>query len=179
MISGEFFWTAITTAIFIALLIILQIVTAPFGNMLITGSIVNLLLIVSVMTCGLSSGIIVSLFSPIMAKFFGIGSLWSIIPFIVLGNMALNVIWYFIGQKTKLKQFTAYTIALLVAAAAKFIVLYFGIVKLTVPILLKLPERQAVLISGMFSFPQLITAVIGGVMAIILLPMLQRGIRRC
>ena len=48
------------TAIFIALLIVLQATTAVLGNIIITGTIVNLLLIVSVMTCGLSSGITVA-----------------------------------------------------------------------------------------------------------------------
>ena len=165
------------TAVFIALLIILQAATAPFGNILITGSIVNLLLIVSVMTCGLSSGMTVSLLSPIMAKLFGIGPLWSIIPFIVLGDLTLSAIWNFIGKRTKRNQFAAYTIAQVIAAVAKFTVLYFGIVKLAVPILLKLPERQAMLISGMFSVPQLITALLGGAAACIILPLLSRIIK--
>lgn len=167
------------TAIFIALLIILQVCTAPLGNMLITGSAVNLLLIVSVMTCGLSSGITVSLLSPILAKLLGIGPLWSIIPFIVLGNIALILIWYFIGRKTKINQFVMHIIALVVAAVTKFMVLYFGIVKLAVPILLGLPEQQAAVVSGMFSVPQLITALIGGAIAAIILPILQRSMKRC
>ena len=46
-------WIA-RTSIFIALLIVLQAATAPLGNIVVTGSIVNLLLVVSVMTCGLA-----------------------------------------------------------------------------------------------------------------------------
>ena len=77
------------TAIFIALLIVLQAATAPLGNIIVTGTIVNLLLIVSVMSCGLASGLTVAAISPVMAKFLGIGPLWSLIPFIAAGNAAL------------------------------------------------------------------------------------------
>ena len=40
------------TAIFVALLVVLQAATAALGNTIITGSVVNMLLVVSVMTCG-------------------------------------------------------------------------------------------------------------------------------
>lgn len=165
------------TAIFIALIIVLQFITAPFGNILITGSLVNLLLVVSVMTCGLSSGIAVSMLSPVMAKLFGIGPFWGIIPFIILGDLTLSAVWYFIGGKAKLRKPTAYIIALVAAAVAKFLILYFSIVKLAVPILLKLPNQQANVVSNMFSVPQLITAVIGGAAATAILPVLQKSIK--
>ena len=88
------------TSVFIALLVILQVSTAPLGNILITGSVVNLLLIVSVLSCGFSSGIAVSLLSPLLAKLIGIGPLWSLIPFIILGNLSLCTMWNFITRKT-------------------------------------------------------------------------------
>ncbi len=43
------------TAIFIALLIVLLIITAPFGNIIVTELIVNMLLMISVMACGFMS----------------------------------------------------------------------------------------------------------------------------
>lgn len=52
------------TAVLIALLVVLQAALMPLNNSLITGSIVNLLLIISVMTCGLSSGLCVAAVSP-------------------------------------------------------------------------------------------------------------------
>ncbi len=161
------------TAVFIALLIVLQAATAPLGNILVTGSIINMLLILSVMTCSLSSGLTVAMLSPVLAKFFGIGPFWSLIPFIVLGNITLIFIWHFIGRSKKLGRIGAYTTALIAAAAAKFTVLYLGIVRLAVPVLLKLPPRQAAAVSAMFSVPQLITAAIGGAAAIAVLPLLR------
>lgn len=88
------------TAVLIALLVVLQAALMPLNNSLITGSIVNLLLIISVMTCGLSSGLCVAAVSPVIARLFGIGPLWSLIPFIAAGNAALVVLWHFIGNRS-------------------------------------------------------------------------------
>ncbi len=163
------------TAIFIALLIVLQAVTAPLGNILVTGAIVNMMLIVSVMTCGLSSGFAVAVVSPVMAKFFGIGPFWSLIPFIVAGNVVLIILWYFIGNRYARRKYLAYVAALICAATAKFLVLYIGIVQIAVPVFLGLPEQQAAVISNMFSIPQLITAIIGGAMAVLLFSRLKQA----
>ncbi len=166
------------TAISIALLIVVQAVTAPLGNTLITGSLVNMILIISVMLNGLGSGLTVAILSPVFAKFFGIGPLWSLIPFIAVGNAVLVLLWYLIGNGQWVQRQVAYIIALIVAAVAKFLVLYLGIVKIAVPILLELPEKQAAVISNMFSVPQLITASIGGVLAFIILPILKLALKR-
>lgn len=83
------------TAVLIALLVVLQAALMPLNNSLITGSIVNLVLIISVMTCGLSSGLCVAAVSPVIARLFGIGPLWSLIPFIAAGNAALVVLLAF------------------------------------------------------------------------------------
>ncbi|MCL2057358.1 MAG: ECF transporter S component [Oscillospiraceae bacterium] len=167
-------WIA-RTAVFIALLIVMQAVTAAFGNTLVTGSVVNLMLILSVMTCGPLSGICVAVVSPVMAKLLGIGPLWSLIPVIIAGNTVLVLLWHFIGNRSAGKKYMRYLIALVTAAAAKFAVLYFGVVKIVLPILTELPERQVSVISGMFSFPQLITASIGGALAITILPILRKA----
>ena len=142
------------TAVFIALLVVLQAATAPLGNTIITGTLVNALLVVSAMGCGAMSGVTVAAISPIMAKLMGIGPLWGIIPFIALGNRDT-------GNRN-----AAEITALVAAALAKFLVLYLGIVKVAVPLLLKLPEPQASVVSGMFSVPQLITALLGGAAAL-------------
>ena len=162
------------TAVFIALLIVMQAATAPLGNSIVTGSIVNLLLVTSVMTCGLSSGLTVAAVSPVMAKFLGIGPLWSLIPFIAAGNLAL--LWHFIGNSRTRRKYTAYLAALLCASATKFLVLYIGIVRIAVPLFLGLPEAQAAVVSGMFSIPQLITALVGGALAIVIFPRVKRAI---
>ena len=165
------------TAVFIALLIVLQAATAPLGNILITGSIVNLLLIVSVMTCGFASGLTVAAVSPVMAKLLGIGPLWALIPFIALGNIVLVLLWHFIGNRSfGGKKFAGYVVALIISAISKFLTLYIGIVQIAIPMFLGLPEQQAKVISNMFSIPQLFTALIGGAIATVLIPTLQKAI---
>lgn len=164
------------TAVFVALLVVMQAATAPMGNIMITGTIVNLLLIVSIMTCGLSSGLSVAVISPLMAKLIGIGPLWSLIPFIAAGNIVLVLLWHFIGGKKMIHRMVPYITALITAAIAKFLVLYIGIVKIAIPLLLGLPEKQASVVSHMFSIPQLITALLGGILAVMILPSLKKAI---
>ena len=160
------------SSILIALLIILQVATAPLGQF-VTGSIVNLILAVSVMTCGLATGLSVAAISPVMAKLWGIGLLWSLIPFIAAGNIVFVILWHCIGNRNMGHKCTAYVVALIAAAIAKFLVLYIGIVRVAIPMILSLPEQQAAVISIIFSIPQLITALIGGGIAALLLPALK------
>ena len=54
--------------------------------------------------------------------------------------------------------------------------LYVGIVQIAVPLLLHLPERQAAVVSNMFSIPQLVTALAGGAFALPLIPRLKKAI---
>jgi hypothetical protein len=169
----------VRTAVLIALLIVAQVATASLGNPLITGSIVNLLLVVSVMTCGIASGLSVAVVSPVLAKLIGIGPLWALIPFIAAGNIVLVLAWHYIGNRNfGGKKYPTYIITLIIAAVVKFAALYLGIVKIAVPILLKLPEPQATVIGGMFSLPQLLTALIGGALAVVLFPRLNKIIKR-
>lgn len=167
------------TGLCVALLIVLQMATVPLGTPLITGSLVNLLLIVSVMTGGLWSGISVSVVSPVAAKLFGIGPLWALLPFIAAGNIVLVWFWHLLGNRLKgHKPYAVYLMVLTAAAIAKFLVLYVGVVQIAVPLLLQLPAPQAAAVSAMFSLPQLVTALAGGITAAVLLPRLQKAMGR-
>lgn len=162
------------TAVFIALLVVLQAVTAPLGNTIITGTLVNAVLIVSVMACGIWSGGFTALISPVMAKLVGIGPLWTLIPFIALGNMTHILAWHFLGKRLQGTEYVKGIVSLFVGAWVKFAVLYLGIVRLAVPLLLRLPEPQAAVVSGMFSLPQLVTALLGGAVALPILAALKK-----
>ena len=166
------------TAGLVGMLIAFQMATVSFGNIVITGSIVNLMLIVSVMTCGFASGLSVAVISPVVAKFFGIGAFWVFIPFIAAGNIALIWFWHFVGNINMGRKYTAYVVALVCAAIAKFLVLYIGIVRIAAPVFLRLPGQQAAVISYTFSILQLINTSIGGMLAIGLLPTLKNILER-
>jgi len=168
------------TAVLIALTVVLQALTLQLGNQFITGSIVNLMLIIAVMTCGIATGLSVAVFTPILPTLLGFGPLWPIVPFIAAGNMALVTMWYFIGNREIVNTYVTYGIAMAAGAVAKFTVLYFGVVQIAIPYILGLPEESpgAIAMSFMFSWPQLITATIGGVCASILLPALLKAIKQ-
>lgn len=167
------------TAIFIALLIVAQWVSKPLGQY-VTGSLVNLVLILSVMLGGLWAGVTVALLSPVFAFLLGIGpAMFPVIPVVMLGNLTLVLAWHFVAGKAFKagNMLPRGAIALVVGAAAKFLVLYLGIVQLVVPVILKLPQPQAGVLSAIFSFPQLVTAGVGGAVALLVLPLLRRAVK--
>jgi len=163
-----------SSAIFIALLVGVQFATAPFGQ-LVTGSLVNLILIVSVMMYGTATGLTVALVSPVMASIIGIGPLLPLAPFIMAGNSVFILIWRYVSKMKFAKKTTTRIITLVFAAIAKFAVLYVGVVLIAIQYILNLPGPQADKMAAMFSLPQLITASIGGIAATIILPILAKA----
>ena len=166
------------TALFTAVLVVIQAITAQLGITLITGSFVNLVLIASVMTCSWWSGLTVALISPVFASLMGISPNWLLTPFIMAGNTALVAVWHLVGNRSiGNSRHVTHIAAAASAAVAKFIVLYIGVVRIAVPFILQLPEKQAAVVSMTFSFPQLFTALIGGAVAVLILPVLKKAIK--
>ena len=166
------------TGVFLAVLIVAQAVTRPLGNTIVTGSVTNMLLILAVMLCGLSSAAVISVVSPVFATILGIGPLWPFIPFIIAGNLTLVALWRLIALRRPERSKALEVVALFCAAAAKFLVLYFGVVRFVVPIVLGLGEPQASAVSIAFSWPQIITATVGGLLAMLLFPALSKATTR-
>ena len=67
-------------------------------------------------------------------------------------------------------------LAVVLAAAVKLAVLFLLIVKILIP-LLALPDKQAAMMSAMFSWPQLVTALIGSAVAVAIIPLVKRARR--
>lgn len=165
------------TAIFLALLLVLQSVTKPLGQ-LVTGASVNFVLIASAALLGLIPGIVIAVLSPFFAFMLGIGPAFiQLIPMIAIGNLVLVLCWHFILKKFGDKLLT-YCTATAVGALAKFAALYLCVVKFAIPVLMELPEKQAAAISAMFGTTQLVTALLGGVVAVIALPLLKKAIKK-
>ena len=109
-------------AIMLALLVALQAVTKPLGQ-LVTGSCVNGVLALTVLLVGMSGGITVALISPVFAFLFGIApNLVTVLP-IMAGNVCFVVLLRLIAGKT-LKPIWRKPVALAAAAGVKFAVLY-------------------------------------------------------
>ena len=169
-----------TTGLMIALLIALQWATAPtqvFAGQYITGSLVNCVLAVATMLGGMYCGIVVALLSPFCAFLLGIGpQLIQIIPIIALGNAALVIVLHLLGKPKK--AYWHQQITVLQAAIAKFGVLYLGVNWVLIPLMgSALPAKKAAMFQVMFSYPQIITAAIGGTVALLLMPLLKKTMK--
>ena len=164
------------TAVMTALLIVLQAATKPAGQY-VTGTCVNGVLGVSGLVVGLWSGIAVALLSPVFAFLLGIGpQLPQVVPAIMAGNLVFVVLLSLLagGRETPLWRRMA---AWLLAAAAKFGALYLLVVKLLCTVL-PLKEQQVAAFTVMFSYPQLVTALAGGAIALALTPLIRRAVKR-
>lgn len=175
--SKNFTRTITRTAVFLALLLAMQATTRPLGQY-VTGSLVNLVLIASSVLCGFWGGVFVALLSPLFAFLLGIGPAFpAILPFVMLGNLLFVVTWFFFVCKIGKGQFFPFGIfALVFGAGFKFLLLHFGIVRWAIPFVLNLPQKQGAVLSASFSLPQLVTAFIGGVGALLILPPLQKAL---
>ena len=165
------------TAIMLALLVSLQALTKGFGQ-LVTGSCVNAILAISVLVGGLGSGITVALISPVLAFLLGIAPQILTVPAIMAGNTV-----YVIAGNSK--SIVRKVIAWVAAAAAKFAALYAIVVGLICGVLsegllaagtLKEPMLKA--LPATFSWPQLITALIGGAVALLIVPVLRKALKK-
>ena len=162
-------WIA-QTAMLTALLLVLQFCTKPLGQ-IVTGSCVNAVLAVSALSAGLWSGIAVALISPLFAFILGIGpQLFLITPAIAAGNCVLVLALCALYKNGSAARAIA---AWLTASLCKFAALYVLVVQLLCKVL-ELKEKQVASFTAMFSWPQLITALIGSGLALIIVQRIRK-----
>ena len=171
------------TAIMLALLVTLQALTKPMGQ-LVTGSCVNAVLAITVLVAGLYSGLTVALISPVLAYLLGIAPQVLTVPAIMVGNCVYVVLLYFLAGKDS-KKIVRQVIAWAVAAVAKFAALYAIVVWLICGVFSKgLLESGAMkppmlkMLPATFSWPQLFTALIGGAVALLIVPVLRKALKK-
>ena len=171
------------TAVMLALLVSLQALTKPMGQ-LVTGSCVNAVLAVSALVGGLSCGLTVALISPILAFLLGIAPQILTVPAIMVGNSVFVVLLSLLADKSG-RNIAKQIIAWLVSAAAKFASLYAIVVWLICGVLsesllasgvMKAPMLKA--LPATFSWPQLFTALIGGAVALLIVPVLRKALHK-
>ena len=171
------------TAVMLALLVSLQAITKPMGQ-LVTGSCVNTILAVSALVGGLGCGIVVALVSPVLAFLLGIAPQILTVPAIMVGNSVFVVLLSWLADKTG-KNLVKQIIAWVAAAVAKFASLYAIVVWLICGVLsenllasgvMKAPMLKA--LPATFSWPQLFTALIGGAVALVITPVLRKALHK-
>lgn len=165
------------TAMGIALVILAQLlgnvlpagftVIGPFtGKQLLTGSLVNCVLFVFTGAVGLWSGVVIGLASSILALFLGIGPILPVVPVVACGNALLCAVFGLL--RGKLPDWLNVGIAALLKC---------GFLWLLVPVVIRaagVPAKQAAALSIMFSWPQALTALLGGLLALLILLRLKK-----
>ena len=171
------------TAVMLALLVALQALTKAMGQ-IVTGSFVNTVLAVTALVVGLSGGITVAVISPVLAYLLGIAPQILTVPAIMVGNCVFVVLLAVLAGKDH-KNIVRQVMAWVAAAAAKFAALYAIVVWLICGVLaesllasgaLKAPMLKA--LPATFSWPQLITALIGGGLALVITPVLRKALHK-
>jgi hypothetical protein len=143
------------SALLLALAIAVQSFKLPQP---VTGPLVNAILFLATATVGTMSGVIVGLFTPVLAFVFGIMTLFPAVPLIMAGNAVLALV-YGILQKRPVTGIVA-------ASLAKYALLTLG-VHYVLPLFLSKPLPAKVI--SLLTTPQLFTALAGGVLAFLVL----------
>lgn len=169
------------TAVMLALLVALQALTKSMGQV-VTGSFVNAILAITVLAAGLYSGLTVAIISPVLAYLLGIAPQILTVPAIMVGNAVYVSALYFIYRKgSQIRQIIAWAFA----AAAKFATLYAIVVWLICGVLSEkllsagmLNELMLKMLPITFSTTQLFTALIGGAIALLIVPVLRKALHK-
>ncbi len=144
------------TALLLAVTLAFQLLGFP---QMITGPAVNAMLLISSIYAGPTGGVIIGLLTPWIAFMRGTLAppLAPMIPFIMLGNAVLVIIWSLCRMLIKNKNAGSVT-GLAIGAVVKFLTLSSA-----VRLLVSLPPPVA----KAMQIPQLYTALAGGVIALI------------
>lgn len=176
------------TAVMLALLVTLQAITKPVGQ-LVTGSCVNAVLAITVLLAGMSSGITVALISPVCAYLFGIAPNFVTVLPVMIGNVCFVVLLRLLAGSSH-KPVWRQPVALVTAAGVKFAVLYVLVVKVICGIasgallgkklgeVVVLAPPMLKMLPTMFAWPQLFTALIGGTAALLITPVLRKALHK-
>lgn len=137
-----------------------------------TGPIVNAILVIALFLVGIRSALVLCLVPSMMALSGGLipAVLAPIVPFIMLGNIifviAIDRSCAYIRNEKK-----AYWVGLFVGAFLKFIFLFFS-VNVIAKLLIK--QELVLKVAQMLSWPQLATALSGGMLAWLVLKSLKK-----
>ena len=181
------------TAVMLALLVCLQwvgsMVPDQMAKQLITGTMVNCVLAVTVLLAGLGSGVAVALISPVCAFLFGIAPNFITVLPIMIGNRCYVALLYFLIGGVRRFGWRQ-LVALASAALVKFGVLYLLVVKLICGLasdallgkklgeIVVLAPPMLKMLPTMFAWPQLVTALTGGIIALAILPVLRKALHK-
>lgn len=165
----------VRASLLLALAIIAQAIGRSFPQIsqLFVGSIVNCILLISALTCTTYLGVLVGCLTPILAWIIGQlpAPMGPFVPFIAIGNALFILLFALIYKK---EQKNSKYLSVLVASICKYLFLFFSASRLIYLFNLNIPRKVANKLVIMMGIPQLVTALIGGILALFLYELLLK-----
>ena len=169
-----------TTAMLIALVVIVQLVFALLGQFVV-GPLVNLILMIAALNLNWRSGLLIGFISPFFAFLLNIGTpLFVLVPWIAMGNVLLVATIIFVHRArwtVPLPRQLAIVISLLLGVFIKVAFYWMGIVGFLLPTL-DIPINVRDTLSYSFSWMQLFTGLIAVGLLLPVQMLLQPTLRR-
>lgn len=176
----------VQAAMLLALVVLAQLLTKavpkiPVGifnlNQLVTGTLVNLVLVVGAAVAGYSATAVAAVLSPVLA--FLMGQMPPVPPMILVvaaGNLVIaGFAWAAFHARSQLTDGAAHAAVLggiFAGAVTKCAVLWALTVEVVIP-LMKVKAPVAAALTSAFSLPQGVTALAGGLLALAVVPALR------
>jgi len=163
----------VKTSMLLAVAIVIQLLGRSFPqiNQFLVGPLINAILILATFICGIKWGVLTGLLTPVLAWLVGQlpPPMAPFIPFIIIGNL-VYVVAFGVLSKHKYGNY----LGLLVGSFIKYLFLSFSVTKVVYLLNIDIPKKVLEKLAIMMSTPQLITAIVGGIFALVLISLLSR-----
>lgn len=164
----------VRASLLLAVAIVVQFLgkNIPEINQFLVGPVINAILLIAAYICGTWWGIGVGILTPIMAWLVGQlpGPLAPFIPFIMIGNALFVILFVLLKDYTRWGKY----IGIIIGSFVKFLFLFLSASKLVTVFNLAIALKVSKKLITMMSTPQLITALIGGALALIFIGILNK-----
>lgn len=172
--------TITVTAIMVALCVVVQLFKNP-GTIPVTGGLINMIIIIDTLYCGLTSGIIISIVAPITSFIITqspmIASVPMILPFIMIGNVVIVLFAW--AVRCKKLELNLLPLSLVAGSFAKWGVMTLSIVQWVLPVFgTDLSPKMKTVAATTYSTTQLYAALAGTALTCIIWPIIKLGVKR-
>jgi riboflavin transporter len=167
----------VQSSVLLASAIVFQIVGSriPGINQLLVGSVINAVLLVAAYLCGTFYGAAIGVLTPWTALLVGQlkPAMAPFIPFIMIGNALFVICFGLLASKMQKGKYAGIALG----AVLKFSFLYFSATKLIYLFKMNLPANIAKALATAMGSTQLVTALIGGALALALIETLVKRVK--
>lgn len=160
------------TALLLAVAITFQFVGKfiPYNNFIV-GPVINAVLIIATASAGIWSGTAIAVIAPLVSAFTNKAAIAPLIigfsPFIIIGNFIYLLLYYLLQKKSRI-------VGIAAGSVLKSAFLYASISVFTSAV--KMQPKVAATLTNLFSWPQLLTALVGGAVAFAVLAAIGKSL---